>query len=328
MIHATKSNKAEKLLQAASQAAQLRAYRTHPDVAALAIERVRCRVDVLVWTGLVLGLLFTMSNVASFAARGAEIGSVAWVIAWLLDPMVSLCLVGTLIAEATLARYQLRAGRWVRGAKWGLLAATYTMNTWSAWTTGDAALIVVHSVPPAVVFVMAEAITDLRDRLTDAVLAAHRYAADRTPAPPVQPVVDEPAATVTEAPTLDESSTAVPTLPDPGRTEKRDRSAAARTADERPASRRRERTRSTEDRTATGGPDVADLLGPGRAVADRLAAQGRSLSRRSLIAGLREDGHTVSTGRASALLRVLTTTTPPTNTDHTSDDSQRSSEAA
>ncbi|MPZ96225.1 MAG: hypothetical protein GEU96_15265 [Propionibacteriales bacterium] len=325
MTNGPKPSKAQKLLAAADEAAQLRAYRTHPDVAALAIERVRTRVDVLVWTGLVLGLLFTMSNVASFAARGADVGSVAWVIAWLLDPMVSLCLIGTLIAEATLARYQLRAGQWVRGAKWGLLAATYTMNTWSAWATRDAALIVLHSVPPAVVFVMAEAITDLRDRLTDAVLAAHRYATDRAVAPPV---VDDPDTIAVEPPALDEPRAPALTSSDQYRTDEADRTAPAPTAGQRTTDHNDDGTNPAPVRSAPSGPDVSDLLGPGQAVAGRLAAQGQSLSRRSLIAGLREDGHAVSTGRASALLRVLTATSQHIDTDHASNDRQRSPEAA
>lgn len=170
------SARGDELLSKARDAAELRRYRTDPDVAALAIERVRTAVGVLTWIGIVLGLAFTASNVAMFAARGAAPGSIQWVIAWLLDPMVSLCLLAVLLAEATLARYQINAGGWVFGAKWGLLGATLTMNTWSAVAGGDPALIVLHTVPVAVVFVMAEASTGLRHRLTDAVEKAHRYA--------------------------------------------------------------------------------------------------------------------------------------------------------
>jgi hypothetical protein len=63
-------------------------------------------------------------------------------------------------------------GRWVRGAKWFTLAATYVMNTWSSWAVGHTTGVVLHSVPPLLVFVAAEAVTDLRDKLTDAVTAA------------------------------------------------------------------------------------------------------------------------------------------------------------
>lgn len=46
------------------------------------------------------------------------------------------------------------------------------MNTWSAWASGCASVIVLHSVPPLVVFVAAEAITEVRGKLTDAVMVA------------------------------------------------------------------------------------------------------------------------------------------------------------
>ena len=42
----------------------------------------------------------------------------------------------------------------------------------TSFAAGDPASIVLHSVPPLVVFVAVEAITDLRDKLTDAVLVA------------------------------------------------------------------------------------------------------------------------------------------------------------
>jgi hypothetical protein len=100
--------------------------------------------------------------------------------AWVLDPTVSLVLLAILRAEQVTARYQVHTGRWVRGAKWFTLAATYVMNTWSSWAVGSTAGVVLHSVPPLLVFVAAEAVTDLRDKLTDAVTAAVRAAEART----------------------------------------------------------------------------------------------------------------------------------------------------
>ena len=133
-----------------------------------AVERTRMQVDRLCWTGILLGLAFTMTNVQSFAAAGAAMWSLAWWAAWLLDPMVSLVLLAVLRAEQVTARYGIRTGGWVRGAKWFTLAATYVMNTWEAFTDASAALVVLHSVPPLVVFVAAEAVTDLRDKLSEA----------------------------------------------------------------------------------------------------------------------------------------------------------------
>ncbi|MFS8104484.1 hypothetical protein LFM09_46005 [Lentzea alba] len=135
------------------------------------IERVAVQVDRLCWTGILLGLAFTMTNVQQFAAAGAPAWSLAWSAAWLLDPMVSLVLLAILRAEQVTARHGIRMGGWVRAAKWFTLGATYVMNTWSAYAAGSAALVVLHSVPPLVVFVATEAVTDLRDKLGSGAVA-------------------------------------------------------------------------------------------------------------------------------------------------------------
>ena len=122
-------------------------------------------VDRLCWTGILLGLAFTMTNVQQFAAAGSPLWSLEWFAAWLLDPMVSLVLLAILRAEQVAARRGIRMGGWVRVAKWFTLGATYVMNTWSAFEVGSPALVVLHSVPPLVVFVAAEAVTELRDKL-------------------------------------------------------------------------------------------------------------------------------------------------------------------
>jgi len=178
----------DKLAQEAAAATRVRAYETHPDVVALRVEKVRTQVDRLMWAGIVLGLSFTMTNVQQFAAAGAPAWSLTWCAAWLLDPMVSLVLLAILRAEQVTARYQVQTGPWARRAKWFTLTATYVMNTWSYWAAGSPAGIVLHSVPPLVVFVAAEAVTDLRDRLTESVERAFTAAAVRVP-----PVVHQPA---------------------------------------------------------------------------------------------------------------------------------------
>jgi hypothetical protein len=171
--------KAERLAAAAQAAADVRAYDTNPDVIAYRIERTRAWVDRLIWTGLVLGLAFTMANVQHFAAQGAEAWSIPWLIAWLLDPMVSLVLVGVLLGEQVIARHGIRAGRWVRRTKWTALACTYAMNTWSAWADLDPAAILLHSVPPLIVFCAAEAVTTLKHQITEAVHQAYGAAVER-----------------------------------------------------------------------------------------------------------------------------------------------------
>jgi hypothetical protein len=129
------------------------------------VEHIGRQVDRLCWTGILMGLAFTMTNVQGFAAAGAVTWSLPWLAAWLLDPMVSLVLLSILRAEQITARRGVHMGGWVRAAKWFTLGATYLMNTWSAYAAGSPALVVLHSVPPLVVFVATEAVTDLRDKL-------------------------------------------------------------------------------------------------------------------------------------------------------------------
>ena len=162
----------DRLARDAAEAARRRVFLTDPDVVALRIERVRTQVDRLCWTGIILGLGFTMTNVQAFAATGTAVGSPSWCAAWLLDPTVSLVLVAILRAEQVTARYQVRTGPWVRRAKWLTVAATYVMNTWASYAAGSLSGVVLHSVPPLVVFAAAEAVTDLRDKLTEAVTVA------------------------------------------------------------------------------------------------------------------------------------------------------------
>ncbi|WP_033438507.1 hypothetical protein [Saccharothrix sp. NRRL B-16314] len=165
-------NTAARIAREAVEAAELRAHQARPDVVALRVERVRAQVDRLCWAGIVLGLGFTMTNVQHFAAGDASVWSLPWLAAWLLDPTVSLVLLAILRAEQVTARYRVRTGPWVRRAKWFTLAATYVMNTWASYAAGSVSGVVLHSVPPLVVFVAAEAVTDLRDKLTEAVSAA------------------------------------------------------------------------------------------------------------------------------------------------------------
>jgi hypothetical protein len=147
------------------------------------VEHVRRQVDRLCWTGILLGLAFTMTNVQSFAAAGARTWSTVLAGRWLLDPMVSLVLLAILRAEQVTARRGVHTGGWVRAAKWFTLGATYLMNTWSAYAASSPALVVLHSVPPLVVFVATEAVTDLRDKLAAAVVVPFTNDAPERPEP-------------------------------------------------------------------------------------------------------------------------------------------------
>jgi len=176
------ADEAARLARDAATAAQLRTWQTHPDVVALRVERLRTQVDRLMWAGIVCGLCFTMTNVQQFATAGAAIGSLGWWSAWLLDPMVSMVLLAVLRAEQITTRYQVSTGVWPRVTKWALLTATYVMNTWTSWAAGSASGVVLHSVPPLVVVLAAEAVTDVQYALTECVHRAHAAATARAAA--------------------------------------------------------------------------------------------------------------------------------------------------
>jgi len=193
----------DRLRQDATRAAAVRELTTHPDVVALRVEKVRSQVDALIWAGIVLGLAFTMVNVQGFAAAGAAPWSLAWLAAWLLDPMVSVVLVAVLRAEQVTARWQVDTGVWVRRTKVYAFAATYVMNTWVSWSHLHAAGIVLHSVPPLLVYCAAETGPVLRDRLTEAVHRAARTVADPANTPTVAPAVN----TTANVPALPDTNT-------------------------------------------------------------------------------------------------------------------------
>ena len=77
----------QRLATQAAEAAEVRTWQTHPDVVALQVERTHTLVDRLMWDGIIVGLLFTATNVQQFTARttGATPGTLGWWAAWLLD---------------------------------------------------------------------------------------------------------------------------------------------------------------------------------------------------------------------------------------------------
>lgn len=175
----TPPTRAQRLAQDAAEAAEVREHQTDPDVIALRVGRVRLQVDRMCWTGIVLGLCFTRTNVQHFAAAKASAWSLPWLAAWLRSD----CAAGLLPIpreEQLTARYQAHTGRWVRAAKWLALGSTYLMNTWTSYGAGSAAAIALHSVPPLMVFATAEAVTDLPDKLTETATVALTEAAVRS----------------------------------------------------------------------------------------------------------------------------------------------------
>ena len=183
-----KASKFERLVRKADDAGKIRRYSVNPDVVALRVERVMKAVTILFWLGVILGLGFTVTNVAKF---------VGGITGWLVSPAINAPLIALLIAGSIMARYHVKPGWQVQFGKWLLLAFEYGLNTWTYWVAGSADEIFKHSVPVVIVIFCAEGVTDLRSGMTKCVEIAYesaaRLAKDVEQIAPVAEKVEEPA---------------------------------------------------------------------------------------------------------------------------------------
>jgi hypothetical protein len=292
----SKPSSVDRLRTQAAEASQVRALSTHPDVVALRVESVRTQVDRCMWVGIVLGLAFTMVNVQAFAAQGAALWSLPWFAAWLLDPMVSLVLIAVLRAEQITARYQVSDHtKWIGRTKRFAFAATYAMNTWSSFLSWEVAGIVLHSVPPLLVFCAAETAPVLRDRLTEAVLRAESAAALADPAGASHPLATTDAATELPAVTND-----------PQTAPEANESAPAAKPARKPANARKKAAKPARKLFADYLAEARAAVEPGTSADEITPAWARTMTGCSL--GL--------SGKVAAAVRAdLTTTTTETTTD-------------
>lgn len=115
-----------------------------------------------------VALVFTASNVTMFAIDH----HVSPWIAWMLDPMVAVALGAVLIFDGRLSEYGLTSSGWAAVLRWFAGLGTWVMNCWSSlWPEGtafgfprevDPAGLVLHSIPPVLLIVLAEAISHYR----------------------------------------------------------------------------------------------------------------------------------------------------------------------
>ncbi|MGO4756414.1 hypothetical protein AB4212_48760, partial [Streptomyces sp. 2MCAF27] len=159
------------------------------------LRRLQSRLTrVLVGVG-VTAMTFTAANVTKFATdHGIDER-----IAWTLDPMVGVALGAVLIADGVLAEHGVKPGGWATALRWFAGLATWLMNCWtSIWPDGTPmgvprhvhpAGLLLHSVPPVLLIVLAEAITVYRRSILARIAQLEETAA-------VSPVeaVDTPAA--------------------------------------------------------------------------------------------------------------------------------------
>lgn len=125
-------------------------------------------MDVVLLVVALLTMAFSLQNIHDFAA----VHGVQDPIAWFLAPAVDLALLAALMGDAVLSRWQLDAGPWATRLRWFAGAATLGLNVWESVAVLDPASIVLHAVPPVLLFVLAEAASPYRRQFAETVRLA------------------------------------------------------------------------------------------------------------------------------------------------------------
>ncbi|MFD3495406.1 hypothetical protein ACFWWB_33350 [Streptomyces sp. NPDC058690] len=159
----------------------------------------------------VVALAFTATNVTLFAI---DHHISVW-IAWLLDPMVAVALGAVLIVDGRLSEHGVQPSGWATGLRWFAGLGTWLMNCWaSLWPAGapfgvprqiDPAGLVLHSIPPVLLIVLAEAITFYRRAILDRIAVLRDQVdtvVERVEALPVHPASTPPAVTAPAVPAV------------------------------------------------------------------------------------------------------------------------------
>jgi DNA segregation ATPase FtsK/SpoIIIE-like protein len=119
-------------------------------------------------------LIFTCVNVTRFGVSH----EIPWYIAWMLDPLASLALITVLYVDGVLAEHggDYKPGGWPFLLRWSAGLSTWVMNCWTSLypdghfhfipQTPDAGGILLHSVAPALLILLAEAATGYRKYAT------------------------------------------------------------------------------------------------------------------------------------------------------------------
>ncbi|MFF8694977.1 hypothetical protein ACF08W_22535 [Streptomyces sp. NPDC015144] len=197
--------------------------RTAPASQIAALQSLQSGLTKVLITVAVVALAFTATNVTLFAI---DHHISVW-IAWLLDPMVAVALGAVLIVDGRLSEHGVKPSGWATVLRWFAGLGTWLMNCWSSlWPAGagfgvprqiDPAGLVLHSIPPVLLIVLAEAITFYRRAILDRIadlreqVDARVETVDTEPVHPASPTMSTPAAP--EAPLPAPAPAPVATLP-------------------------------------------------------------------------------------------------------------------
>lgn len=178
--------------------------RSLPSAQIDSLNRIQAGLTKVLVTVAVVALTFTATNVTLFAIQH----HVSVWIAWLLDPMVAVALGAVLIVDGRLSEYGVHPSGWASALRWFAGLGTWVMNCWaSLWPAGtafgvprqlDPAGLVLHSIPPVLLIVLAEAITHYR-RAILAKIAALTAGVDSPPVHPVSTTLSTPPAALPAA---------------------------------------------------------------------------------------------------------------------------------
>ncbi|HWO66672.1 MAG TPA: hypothetical protein VNO31_42245 [Umezawaea sp.] len=184
-----------------AESSQLRGLVDDPDMLAVRIEGQRRTITRGMWFFLTLGLGFTTAGVQDFLAGHRPITDPLWWAAWLAEPMLAGILIMLLVFESEVLSHGLAVDDvWVKRLKRTLLTSTLFMNVWPAlapiWSAGkpfEFGNLAIHLIVPLVVFMVAEVMPVIQQRMNEAILKAYRAA---RPAPKASTA---PTAKVSEA---------------------------------------------------------------------------------------------------------------------------------
>ncbi|MFE6979416.1 hypothetical protein [Streptomyces sp. NPDC057682] len=184
--------------------------RTAPASQIAALQSLQSGLTKVLVAVAVVALAFTATNVTLFAI---DHHISVW-IAWLLDPMVAVALGAVLIVDGRLSEHGVQPSGWASGLRWFAGLGTWLMNCWaSLWPAGtdfgvprqvDPAGLVLHSIPPVLLIVLAEAITFYRRAILDRIATLRAQVdtrVERVEAPPVHPASTPASTPATTTPT-------------------------------------------------------------------------------------------------------------------------------